>query len=209
MGTPRRHDWQFEIGHLIFSSTLLVNSKHHIVKIYTKKGDRGTTMLFGGRKVPKHHPRVNAYGAVDECGVYVGMVRSSTPDDAIKNYLIIVQNKLFEIGAILATQEDKEPSFEVQESEIQKMEEQIDAIDKNLEPLKNFIMPGGPSLVFHTHLARVQCRNAERLLSALNEYISVPPTVIMYMNRLSDYFFVLARHHAKLSGEADIKWLPS
>jgi cob(I)alamin adenosyltransferase len=176
-------------------------------KIYTKTGDKGTTALFGGRRLPKHDLRIEAYGTVDELNVYVGLVRDVTSDEAIRNLLKDIQDRLFTVGATLATDPEKQLSTpDLHSSDIEVLEKAMDDMDTELPALKNFILPGGHTTVSYCHLARVVCRRAERLTVALNEAESVDEMVLKYLNRLSDYFFVLSRKLAKDLKAEEVVW---
>jgi cob(I)alamin adenosyltransferase len=176
-------------------------------KIYTKTGDKGTTALFGGRRLPKHDLRIEAYGTVDELNVYVGLVRDVTSDEAIRNLLKDIQDRLFTVGATLATDPEKQLSTpDLHSSDIEVLEKAMDDMDTELPALKNFILPGGHTTVSYCHLARVVCRRAERLAVALNEAEGVDEMVLKYLNRLSDYFFVLSRKLAKDLKAEEVVW---
>lgn len=178
-------------------------------KIYTKTGDKGTTGLFGGKRVPKNDLRIEAYGTVDELNVHVGLVRDALTDEATREALKSIQDRLFTIGAILATDPDKEmPTPDLHEADIQMLESAMDAMDEVLPALKNFILPGGHLTVSYCHLARVVCRRAERLTVALHEVAPVEPLAMRYLNRLSDYFFVLGRYVGQQLGAEEVTWQP-
>lgn len=178
------------------------------MKIYTKTGDGGTTALFGGGRVPKHHIRIEAYGTVDELNSYIGLVRDQDIKPGHKKTLKSIQDKLFSLGATLATNPEKAnvkaPS--VKESDILFLESEIDAMEATLEPLKNFILPGGHPVVSHCHVARCICRRAERNVSYLAENEPVPEIVVKYLNRLSDFLFVKARKLAQDLDCQEIVW---
>ena len=176
-------------------------------KIYTKTGDKGQTSLFGGKRLAKHHLRIEAYGTVDELNVYVGLVRDNAENEAIRALLKDIQDRLFTIGATLATDPDKALSTpDLHISDIEVLERAIDEMETELPPLKNFILPGGHTTVSFCHLARVVCRRAERLSVALDEAEGVDNIVLKYLNRLSDYFFVLSRKLAKDLGVEEVTW---
>lgn len=187
------------------------------MKIYTKTGDAGTTALFGGSRVPKHSMRIESYGTVDELNSHIGLVRSQEIDDHTKEILIQIQNKLFTIGSTLATDPKKAvlrsgkerlKIEKVNEQSILLLEEEMDAMNASLPDLTHFILPGGNDAVSYCHIARTVCRRAERRATMLNEAEPIDSLVIKYLNRLSDYLFVLAR---KLSNDMDaeeIQWLP-
>lgn len=175
-------------------------------KIYTKTGDDGTTGLFGGARVPKHHLRIETYGTVDELNSYVGLVADNLPSAA--DDLRRIQSRLFSVGAVLATQPDKPQLMldDLHADDVAWIEGRIDAMEAELPALKNFILPGGGNAPSFCHLARCVCRRAERLAVALHEQEPVPAIVLQLLNRLSDYFFVLARYAAQQTGAAEIIW---
>ena len=187
------------------------------MKIYTKTGDKGTTALFGGTRVSKHHIRIESYGTVDELNSYIGLIRDQKIDQESEEVLIKIQNELFTLGAMLATPPEKETLKngkerlnipKIGDDMIAFLENQIDLMNQNLPPMTNFILPGGHQTVSFCHIARTVCRRAERLASHLNDMEPFQPETLMYINRLSDYLFVLAR---KLSHELqaeEIKWIP-
>lgn len=185
------------------------NMKHK--KIYTKTGDTGQTSLFGGTRVPKHHIRVESYGSVDELNSWIGLLQDSinsnikifhTLKSDKTNILSKIQNDLFTLGSCLATDPTKTNVKIPQliENDILLIEKKIDAIEETLTPLKNFILPGGHEIVSKCHITRNVCRRAERNITNLSENEPVDELIIKYMNRLSDYLFVLAR---KLSEDLD------
>lgn len=180
------------------------------MKIYTKGGDKGLTSLWGGKRVSKASERINAYGTIDELNVAVGMVRDVCNDDAIEELLIRIQNQLFTIGSYLAADPDKKglklPDFDAAESIV--LEQAIDEMDRSLPQLKNFVLPGGHLHVSFCHQARVICRRAERYVVALNDDNQVNPDIIIYLNRLSDYLFVLSRKIAHTLGANEVPWKP-
>jgi len=187
------------------------------MKIYTKTGDKGTTALFGGTRVPKHHLRIECYGTVDELNSYLGLLRDQEIDHHYKVVLIHIQDRLFTIGAVLATDPEKAvlksgkarltiPKIAL--SDIEYLEKEMDAMDEALPPMTHFVFPGGHQTVSFCHIARCVCRRAERLASALNESEPFQAETLIYLNRLSDYLFVLARK-LSLDLQADeIKWIP-
>jgi cob(I)alamin adenosyltransferase len=179
------------------------------MKIYTKTGDKGQTSLIGGKKVSKAHLKIESYGTVDELNSFIGLVRSRFIDDEKESErLVRVQNILFNIGAMLATEEGKENSYvpKLDETDIVFLENGIDRMDAILEPLQNFILPAGSDLIAYCHVCRTVCRRAERLVVALGETESLDIFIQKYLNRLSDYFFVLARYCASKQGIADVIW---
>lgn len=180
------------------------------MKIYTKKGDKGFTSLIGGTRVPKHHLRIEAYGTVDELNVYVGLIRGQDIDKATIEVLKEIQDRLFTIGASLAADPEKSkmkiPDLHL--GDIEFIESEIDKMDAVLPPLKHFILPGGSDPISFCHLARVVCRKAERLSVQLSEDSFVEEKVIMYLNRLSDYLFVLGRKIAFDTKVEEFIWIP-
>ena len=187
------------------------------MKIYTKTGDQGTTGLFGGTRVSKHHIRINSYGTVDELNSWIGMLRDQMDAGRHSETLLAIQNKLFTMGAMLATDPEKAQLKSGKQrldipllhaEDIIFLEDEIDLMNQSLPAMTHFILPGGHILVSSCHVARTICRRAERMISLLNENEAVDKHVLAYINRLSDYFFVLAR---KLSSELkvdEIKWIP-
>lgn len=187
------------------------------MKIYTKTGDKGTTALFGGTRVPKHHIRIESYGTVDELNSYIGLIRDQEIDPRSKEILIHVQDRLFTLGAILATDPEKAilksgkerlniPKIE--EEDISLLETEMDAMNESLPPMTHFVLPGGHPTVSYCHIARCVCRRAERLATLLHEQEPTDERVLMYLNRLSDYLFVLARKLTYLLQAEEIKWVP-
>ena len=187
------------------------------MKVYTKTGDSGTTALFGGDRVPKHHIRIESYGTVDELNSHIGLIRDQQIDNHYKEILIQIQDRLFTAGAILATPPEKEilkngkPRLnipKITETDIQLLENEIDDMENSLPQMTHFILPGGHTIVSYCHIARCVCRRAERLSVHLHELEPTDSLVIKYLNRLSDYLFVLAR---KLSSDLkadEVKWIP-
>jgi cob(I)alamin adenosyltransferase len=175
------------------------------MKVYTKTGDTGKTSLLGGSRVLKSDLQIEAYGTVDELNSNIGLVRDLVLDMEVKEVLIKIQNKLFTIGAHLANDQKKAkiklPSLTIEAIEL--LEQSIDKMEENLEPLTKFILPGGHPTVSHTHISRSVCRRAERCIIRFNDTSeNVNPLVIQYLNRLSDYLFVLGRKlTADLNGE--------
>lgn len=179
-------------------------------KIYTKTGDKGQTSLIGGTRVPKHHLRIETYGTLDELNSHIGLVRDVCPDAAAQNLLNQIQNQLFTLGSHLATDPEhatmKLPDIDT--DIISGMENAIDAMDSQLPPLKNFIIPGGHIYVSYCHIARCVCRRAERLAVHLSEETKVEAEVIILLNRLSDYLFTLARFISLKLQTPEIPWNP-
>ncbi|MEM7105096.1 MAG: cob(I)yrinic acid a,c-diamide adenosyltransferase [Bacteroidota bacterium] len=182
-------------------------------KIYTKTGDKGETGLFGGKRLPKHHIRIETYGTVDELNSFLGLVgdaiRQTGQLDEAVNLMRSIQNNLFTIGSSLATDPEKSAIIPgIDNQDIEALESSIDKMDKVLPPLKNFILPGGHIAVSYTHVARCVCRRAERLSVALDHEESIDPLIIKYLNRLSDYLFTLARMVSQATGAEEIPWIP-
>lgn len=176
-------------------------------KIYTKTGDKGLTSLWGGARVPKHHIRIEAYGTTDELNSYIGVVRDGLQNEAMRQELKNIQDRLFTLGSILATDPNKEmPTPDLHLSDVEELEQAIDKMEKELPALKNFILPGGHPTVSFCHVARCICRRAERLAVALNEETPVTEIVLKYLNRLSDYLFVLSRKIAQDFGAEEVIW---
>ncbi len=186
------------------------------MKIYTKTGDKGTTALYGGTKIGKNDIKIESYGTVDELNSYIGLVRSYEIDPIFEEELIIIQKNLFNLGAELATPVEKlilangksRIPKTVQEEDIVQLEGWIDDIDSQLEQLTHFILPGGNIAASHAHVARCICRRAERLTVALAEVEEISPLLQKYLNRLSDYLFVLARKIANDNNHEEVKWIP-
>lgn len=180
------------------------------MKIYTKTGDQGTTALFGGKRVSKAELRIDTYGTIDELNSYIGLLRDQPVNTSRKEILVSIQDRLFTIGAILATEPGntkvKVPSLH--EDDIAKLEQEIDLMDGKLEPMRFFVLPGGHQSVSFGHIARTVCRRSERLVIALNNEEGVNPLVIKYLNRLSDYLFVLCRMMTKDLSAEEIPWHP-
>lgn len=181
------------------------------MKIYTKGGDTGETALFGGERVPKHHLRIESYGTVDELNSFVGLIRDQGMDEHTFDILIEIQDRLFTLGSMLATPDDKGGKIKIPkliESDITLLEKEIDVMTDALPPLKSFVLPGGHTTVSYCHIARTVCRRAERLVTHLAENDVVDPLVIQYLNRLSDYFFTLSRKLTKDLGANEVEWKP-
>lgn len=180
------------------------------MKIYTKTGDSGTTSLLGGARVSKAHLRIDAYGTVDELNSFLGLLRDQPVNENRKDILKEIQDRLFTLGAELASEPGKENIVkpDLIDSDIQLLENEMDAMEGDLAPLKNFILPGGHPSISYAHIARTICRRAERICIALSEESPVAPIVIQYLNRLSDYFFMLGRKMAKELNIEEVKWEP-
>jgi cob(I)alamin adenosyltransferase len=182
-------------------------------KLYTKTGDDGTTGLLSGRRVSKHHVRIKAYGAVDELNAWVGMIKNYELDVNTQNTLVKIQQELMTVASQLAD----DSAFEVSKlvnlldpinvNNVKYLENQIDLINLELPELKNFVIPGGHVIISYAHLARCTCRRAERFVTELNENENVPEIIIAYINRLSDFLFILSRKFAKDFEVEEIKWI--
>jgi len=180
------------------------------MKIYTRTGDKGKTSLLGGTRVLKNHVRINAYGTVDELNSFLGFV-SDLETDAHRIKLIRnIQSRLFTIGASLAAETERAADFkpDLTNEDVSVLEQTIDEMNESLPVLKNFIIPGGHQLVSSTHIARTVCRRAERLVIELAEVQQIDEIIITYLNRLSDYLFVLARKQAFELKIEEIPWMP-
>ncbi len=180
-------------------------------RIYTKTGDQGQTSLIGGTKVSKADLRIECYGTVDELNAYTGLCKDLLQDENTRRILQEIQEHLFIIGTDLAMDPQKEINMPVptlQKADIDMLEKEIDRMDAMMEPLKNFILPGGHTAISHLHVARCVCRRAERCCVRLANEEPVKPDIIIYLNRLSDYLFVLARYTGHLLKVADIAWKP-
>ena len=182
------------------------------LKIYTKTGDLGKTSLIGGTKVSKSNLRIESYGTVDELNSFIGLVSDHLTDEHSKVILKEVQDRLFTIGSSLACDPDKEPLMKIpdlQEADVELLENEMDKMNETLPEMKSFILPGGHIAVSNIHVARCVCRRTERICVGMKELdIFVDPLVIKYLNRLSDYLFVLARYTGHLSGVEEVKWKP-
>ncbi len=181
------------------------------MRIYTRTGDKGDTGLFGGGRVPKNHPRVEAYGDVDELNAILGLARSVESMPRVDEILIPIQRDLFSIGALLATPipEKVQQQLEkarIDDDRIAQLERAIDDGEAELEPLHSFIVPGGTFKASTLHVARTVCRRAERKVIALQGEVDVPGIVVRYLNRLSDLLFVLARVANRRGGAAEVTW---
>ncbi|MBL7882978.1 MAG: cob(I)yrinic acid a,c-diamide adenosyltransferase [Bacteroidia bacterium] len=176
-------------------------------KVYTKTGDKGQTSLIGGTRVPKHHIRIESYGTVDELNSFIGLIRDQTIDEHSKTILIEIQDRLFTIGASLASdpQKSKMKIPDLKEEDVILLETEMDKMDESLPEMKSFVLPGGHTTVSYCHIARCVCRRAERISIQLSETEFVAELVIKYLNRLSDYLFVLSR---KLSIDLNAKEIP-
>lgn len=180
------------------------------MKVYTKTGDKGTTALFGGARVSKSNDRIEAYGTVDELNSYIGLVRDQEVNKKRKDVLVEIQDRLFTLGSILATEpgNTKVKVPQLSEQDITYLEEEIDGMEEDLPPMRHFVLPGGHTAVSFCHVARCVCRRAERLVVALNDQEPVSAIVIQYLNRLSDYLFVLSRKMSQELQAEETPWKP-
>ena len=186
------------------------------MKVYTKTGDKGTTLLIGGTRVAKHHTKIEAYGTVDELNAYIGLLRDKVAV-SYKEELIFIQNKLFTLGSFLALDKSKEklPNGkkrlsipEINDIDIAFLENKIDKMEESLPPMISFVLPGGHEHVSICHICRTICRRAERKTTQLNEVEMQDEMLIKFLNRLSDYLFVLARKLSLDLQAEEIPWLP-
>jgi len=180
------------------------------MKIYTKTGDKGFTSLIGGTRVPKYHIRIESYGTIDELNSYIGLIRDQDIDAADKTLLKEIQDRLFTIGASLAADPDRSKMVipDLHTEDVELLEEEMDRINEKIPPLKHFILPGGSSAISFCHIARCVCRRAERLVVQLNDESTIDEKVIIYLNRLSDYLFTLARKVGFENQVPENEWLP-
>jgi len=180
------------------------------MKIYTKTGDKGETGLFGGERVSKNSPRINAYGTVDELNSFIGFTITEVKDEKVKKGLNEIQNKLFTVGTDLATPDtEKNKKLKIKRTPPEyaaEMENLIDTYTEKLEELRNFILPGGSKGAALLHICRTICRRAEREVVVLNDKAKIGKNIIIFLNRLSDLFFVLSRYENKISNIPDIIW---
>ncbi len=180
------------------------------MKIYTKTGDRGKTSLIGGKRVPKYHPRIEAYGTIDELISYIGLIRDQQIDEKSITTLIEIQDRLMTCASILAADCDdcniKIPK--IYTTDIEFLESEMDRMDEELPPLTSFILPGGHTVVSYCHIARTVCRRAERIVYQVADDMFVPEEVTKYINRLSDYLFMLSRKLGKDFKIFEITWQP-
>ena len=187
------------------------------MKIYTKTGDKGETSLYGGTRVSKAAARVESYGTLDELNAFIGLAKAEISDEKVLNQLQKIQFDLFTVGSEAATPTDKlilangknRLDLMISEEEISELEHWMDDLDAELEPLQFFILPSGGKAAASVHVCRTVCRRAERAMVHLNETEEVRPELIKYLNRLSDYMFILARYISKISGEKEEYWNPS
>jgi cob(I)alamin adenosyltransferase len=182
------------------------------MKIYTKTGDKGTTSLIGGTKISKAHIRIETYGTVDELNSWIGLVNDQLKHKHSNKILKEIQDRLFTIGSSLACDPEKEPKLklpDLNETDIELLEKEIDRMNEKMPPMNSFILPGGHVAVSSAHVARCVCRRCERLCVSLQEQkMFVDPLIIKYLNRLSDYLFVLARFIGQKLKAKEIPWKP-
>lgn len=180
------------------------------MKIYTKTGDKGTTALFGGARIPKHHLRIECYGTIDELNSFTGLLRDEAGKHSATEELLRIQDRLFVIGSLLAAQPGKKNLKlpHLKDEDVLFLENAIDKMDRSLTPLRYFILPGGNKVASHAHICRCVCRRAERLAVLLSETEEVDALVVPYLNRLSDYFFTLARKLTHDLGGEETPWIP-
>ncbi|MFL5763528.1 MAG: cob(I)yrinic acid a,c-diamide adenosyltransferase [Bacteroidia bacterium] len=180
------------------------------MKIYTKTGDKGQTSLIGGTRVPKHHIRIESYGTVDELNSWIGLIRDQQMDAHTGEILIEIQDRLFTIGSSLASDPEKSKMKipDLKETDVELLEKEIDSMNSVLPEMRSFVLPGGHTTVSYCHIARCVCRRAERLTIHLSENSFVAELVIKYLNRLSDYLFVLSRKLTQDLNAREIPWKP-
>ena len=180
------------------------------MKIYTKTGDKGDTSLFGGQRVPKDALRIEAYGTVDELNSILGVVLADNNDEQIGEILTLVQNRLFDLGADLATPRlaSSKTIKRFEAKDAHSLEKTIDMLESHLKPIKSFILPGGSPIAARIHFARTVCRRAERTVVRLSRNEDIGEGITVYLNRLSDMLFVLARYANQVGGVPEIKWKP-
>lgn len=181
------------------------------MKIYTKTGDKGETSLFGGKRIPKHDLRIQSYGTADELNSFIGLIRDQNMDVHTKEVLIKIQNNIFTLGATLAADPDK-PKLkkpDLNQNDIELLEREIDKMNEDLPPMTHFILPGGHTTVSFCHIARCVCRRCERLVVELSSLTDVDELIVQYLNRLSDYLFVLSRKLGKDLSAQEIPWIPN
>lgn len=179
-------------------------------KIYTKTGDKGETSLIGGVRVPKSHIRIESYGTVDELNSYLGLIKDQISDGKIVSILYEIQDRLFTIGSVLASDPEKSKMKipDLHEEDIHLLEKEMDSMEETLPALKNFILPGGNLAASHCHVARCICRRAERISVHLSQESEVPEILLRYLNRLSDFLFMLGRYLVHQAGGLETPWRP-
>lgn len=179
-------------------------------KIYTKTGDKGTTSLVGGTRLPKDHIKIEAYGSVDELNAWIGVLADASENIERNSFLKEIQDRLFTIGAELASEpeQNKKKLPELFESDIVGLEKEMDFYNETIPTLRAFVLPGGHPLVSYAHVARTVCRRSERQVISLSHNEEVNPLIIKYLNRLSDYLFVLSRKITQEQNAPEIAWKP-
>ena len=180
------------------------------MKIYTRTGDKGTTALLGGKRLNKSELRIHAYGTIDELNSYLGLIRDHSEIEEKTETIIRIQNQLFVIGSHLATEPGKSFDYipDLQDAETKFLEDEIDDMNHLLPEMTNFVLPGGHKLVSFIHISRTVCRRSERLVIELAQNEQVSELIIKYLNRLSDYLFVLARYASQKVGAEEVPWTP-
>jgi len=184
------------------------------MKIYTKTGDKGQTSLFSGNRVAKHDLRIESYGTIDELNSYIGLVKDHAPSGENLELIHNIQDKLFSIGSILATkpksieQENRFKTPKIKEEDIELLERSMDDMNAKLPEMTHFLLPGGHPVVSFCHVARCVCRRAERRITALDEQEPIDDKVLKYVNRLSDFLFVLSRYWGDKVNAKEVKWIP-
>jgi cob(I)alamin adenosyltransferase len=180
------------------------------MKIYTKTGDKGQTSLIGGTRVPKHHIRIESYGTVDELNSFIGLIRDQQIDEHSRKILIEIQDRLFTIGSSLASDPERSKMKipDLKDEDVTLLEKEMDKMNETLPEMRSFVLPGGHTTVSYCHIARCVCRRAERATIHLSENSFVAELVIKYLNRLSDYLFVLSRKLTHDLNAEEIPWKP-
>lgn len=180
------------------------------MKVYTKKGDQGTTGLIGGTRILKSSLRIEAYGTVDELNSHIGLLRDLMTEETLAAQLLEIQDRLFTLGSHLAADpvKSKMKLPDITSDDVENLEKWMDKMDEELEPMRFFVLPGGHPTVSHSHIARCVCRRAERIVVDLNQSESVEPVIMKYLNRLSDYIFVLSRKLTKDLNADEKPWIP-
>jgi len=179
-------------------------------KVYTKTGDKGQTSLIGGTRLPKHHIRIEAYGTIDELNSWIGLLRDQPIDERSIKILLEVQDRLFTMGSLLAADPEKNKMKlpDIKEEDILLLEKEIDHMEETLPEMKHFVLPGGHTIVSYCHLARCVCRRGERAVLRLSENEKVEELIYKYLNRLSDYLFVLSRKLSRDLKANETPWVP-
>lgn len=180
------------------------------MKVYTKTGDKGETSLFGGKRVKKYNLRINAYGTSDELNSYIGLIRDQDISPDYKKVLVEIQDRIFTLGSALAADPDK-PKLkkpDLLESDVKFLEHEMDKMDAELPEMRHFVLPGGHTTVSYCHIARCVCRRTERLVIELSDEAEIDQIIVQYLNRLSDYLFVLGRKLSQDLGAEEIPWKP-